>query len=221
MFGLSMRRAVVVGVTVSALVLPAIGWAQPAQAFPKGDFVFAFNYKVTATTTIKKINQTISPPPGTFKGGIDIDKGGVLSGSITLPPTSFTYAPGNLLPLVTATAQIVQAKPVTGKVNLSNFAVTATSTFNLKILSLVAATPSVPGVGALPVPLPAVNLVGKKCTTATPIVVTMKGIAHLDKASTFAGTFTIPKFKTCGAATAVLNQLIPGPGNTFSAKATP
>jgi hypothetical protein len=49
----------------------------------------------------------------------------------------------------------------------------------------------------------------------------MKGIAHLDKPSTFTGTFTIPKFKTCGLATAALNQLIPGPGNTFSATSTP
>jgi len=228
MFGSARGRLVGVFVGVAALVLPIVGSAQPARAFPKGDFVFNFAYKVKASTTIKKLNQTISPPPGTFKGGIDIDKGGVLLGHIKLPPTTFTFSEAGL-PLAKATAQIVEAKPVTGKVNLSKFFVTATSTFNLKILSVVPAAPSLSAIGGLPlpplpvppVPVPPVNLVGKTCTTEKPIVVTMTGIAHLDKPSTFKGTFTIPKFKTCGALTAVLNQLIPGPGNTFAATATP
>ena len=38
--------------------------------------------------------------------------------------------------------------------------------------------------------------------------------------STFAGTFTLPNFKTCGAATTGLNLVLPGPGNTFTATAT-
>jgi hypothetical protein len=223
MFGSARHRLVCGFVSVAALVLPIVGSAQPAQAFPKGDFVFNFAYKVKASTTIKKLNQTISPPPGTFKGGIDIDKGGVLLGHIKLPPTTFTFSEAGL-PLAKATAQIVEAKPVTGKVNLSKFFVSATSTFNLKILSVVPAAPSLSAIGGLPLPplpVPPVNLVGKTCTTEKPIVVTMTGIAHLDKPSTFKGTFTIPKFKTCGALTAVLNQLIPGPGNTFAATATP
>jgi hypothetical protein len=228
MFGSARRRLVCVSVSVAALVLPIVGSAQPAQAFPKGDFVFNFAYKVKATTVIKKLNQTITTPQGTFKGGIDIDKGGVLLGHIKLPPTSFTVNEAGL-PLATATAQIVEAKPVTGKVNLSKFFVTATSTFNLKILSIVPVTPSLTSVGGLPLPVPPlplppvppVNLVGNACTTATPIVVTMSGIADPSKPSTFKGTFTIPKFKTCGALTAVLNQVIPGPGNTFIATARP
>jgi hypothetical protein len=223
------RRLVCVSVSVAALVLPVIGTAQSAQAFPKGDFVFPFAYKVKASTTIKKLNQTISPPEGTFKGAIDIDKGGLLFGHIKLPPTTFTFSEAGI-GLATATAQIVEAKPVTGKVNLARFFVTATSTFNLRIIKVIPATPTVPlpggditGIGTLPLPVdvPPVNLVGNTCTTEKPIVVTMSGIAHLDKASTFKGTFTIPNFKTCGALTAVLNQLIPGPGNTFRATARP
>ncbi len=49
----------------------------------------------------------------------------------------------------------------------------------------------------------------------------MSRIAHIDKPSKFSGTFTIPDSKTCGALTLVLNQLIPGPGNTLSATASP
>jgi hypothetical protein len=229
MFGSARRRGVAVLVSVIALAAPVIGAAQPARAFPKGDFVFPFKYKVKASTTIKKLNQTISPPQGTFTGAIDIDKGGLLLGHIKLPPTTFTFSTAGL-PLATATAQIVEAKPVTGKVNLSKFFVTATSTFNLRILKVVPATPTVTlpgsgitGIGSLPLPIdpPPVNLVGNSCTTESPIVVTMSGIAHLDKASTFKGTFAIPNFKTCGALTVALNQLIPGPGNTFTATAKP
>ena len=225
MFGSARRRLVVGVVTIAALALPVIGTAQPAQAFPKGDFVFPFKYTINTTTTIKKLNQTISPPPGTFSGAIDIDKGGLLVGDIKLPPVSFTFAPGNLVPLATATAQIVEAKPVTGKVTLGKIIrVVATATFNLKILKVVPATPTVPGGLGLPVPIPApppVNLVGNTCTTETPISVTMSGVASFTKPSTFKGIFTIPNFKTCGVATVVLNQLIPGPGNTFTATAKP
>jgi len=230
MFGTARRRLFVVFVSIAAVVAPVVVSAQPAQAFPKGDFVFPFKYKIQTSTTIKKLNQTIKPPPGTFSGAIDIDKGGLLLGHIKLPPVSFTFTQAGI-GLATATAQIVEAKPVTGKVTLGKIIrVVATSTFNLRILKVVPATPTLPlpgggitGIGQLPLPVdvPPVNLVGNTCTTETPINVTMSGIASFTKPSTFKGTFTIPKFKTCGLLTVALNQLIPGPGNTFSATANP
>ncbi len=215
------RRRFVAAVAGFALLAPLVLTAQPASAFPKDDFVYKFSYKIVASTHVKKLNQTITPPPGRFTGGIDITAGGVLVGSIKLPPVKFTFSPAAGIPLATVTAQIVQAKPVTGNVDLGNFHVTATSTFNLRILSVVPATPTVPGVGPLPVPVPPVNLVGDSCTTEKPIVVTMSGTASLTKKSTFKGTFTIPNLKNCGALTVALNQLIPGPGNTFTATAYP
>ena len=188
-----------------AVLAPAAVMAQPASAFPKGDSVLAFSYKIKASTTIKKLNQTINTPNGTFKGEIDIDQE-KLTGSIKLPPASFTTTEAGV-GLLTATAQIVQAKPVTGTIDLSTFKVKATSVFNIRILTAYAA--GVP-----------VNLVGNNCTTATPVTVTMAGIAKLAGTSKFSGTYTIPKFKTCSVMTAVLNQLIPGPGNTFTATAS-
>jgi hypothetical protein len=195
--------------------------AQPAAAFPKGDSVFSFNYQVVATATIKKANLTMSPPPGVFKGGIDLDTG-KLKGTISLPNTTFTQSEAGV-GLVTATAAMVQTKPVTGTINLANFKVTATSTFNIRILTMYPATPTLPVKLplSLPISVPQVNLVGKSCTTSTPVTVTMSGIAHIGAASKFSGTFAIPSFKTCGVMTPVLNQEIPGPGNTFSASATP
>ena len=107
---------------------------------------------------------------------------------------------------------------MTGKINLPTLKVTSTSVFNLRITSMYAALPQLP----FPLPIPGVNLVGKNCVTESPVSVTMSGTAHLDNTpSKFSGTFSIPNFKNCAAMTTVLNQLIPGPGNTFSATVTP
>jgi hypothetical protein len=219
------RRAVAV-VSGLALLTSLLVVAQPASAakkkttkfgFPISHTVFGFNYKVIASTHIKKLDQTITTPPGgKFDGEVDFDTQ-QLRGSIKLPPVTFTFSQAGI-PLATATAQIVQAKPITGKINLNNFKVTTTSTFNMRIVSAYAATPSIPGV---PLPLPPVNLVGDQCTTERPIVVTMSGIAKIGQKSTFSGSFTIPNFKTCSVMTPVLNQLVPGPDNSFTATAKP
>ena len=83
------------------------------------------------------------------------------------------------------------------------------STFDIKVLR------------ASPALLPFVNLVGNRCTTAQPVSVTMSGTADLTGSSTFTGTYTIPKFKTCQGLTLALDVAISGPGNTFTATATP
>jgi len=222
----AVRRRAVAAISGLALVMSLVAVAQPATAavkktkfgFPTTDSVFAFNYKVIASTHIKKLNQTITTPPGgKFLGEVDFDTSR-LRGTIQLPPVKFTFSQAGV-PLANATAQIVSAKPITGTINLKTFKVTTTSTFNMRIVSAYAATPTVPVLG--PLPVPPVNLVGDKCTTETPIVVTMSGIAKIGQKSTFTGSFTIPKFKTCSVMTPILNQLVPGPGNTFSATATP
>ena len=43
----------------------------------------------------------------------------------------------------------------------------------------------------------------------------------LTAASTFTGTYAIPQLAHCGLATTALNLVVPGPGNTFTAVATP
>jgi len=49
----------------------------------------------------------------------------------------------------------------------------------------------------------------------------MSGTAVLGGASTFSGTFTMPPFKNCGLKTTAINLVLAGPGNTFTATATP
>jgi hypothetical protein len=222
------RNRLAVLIATLAALAPTALLAQPAAAFPKGDPIYMFKYKVVATTHIAKADLTISPPAGVFQGGIDLATG-QLKGSIALPDTTFTQSEAGV-GLVTATAAIVSTKPVTGHVNIGNFHVTATSTFNIHIVTMYPATPSLPTlpIPVLPLPItvppitvPPINLVGNSCTTASPISVTMSGVAHLGSPSTFKGTFTIPNFANCQAMTTVLNQEIPGPGNTFAATASP
>jgi hypothetical protein len=196
------------GMAAILVVLPLTLTAVTAPAASADSFI-PFKYNVTATTHLKKLNQTVKIPRGTFTGKIDLEKH-KLVGDITLPPATFTMSLAGVVPLVTATVQTVETKPVVGKIDFSTspFGVVATSTFNIRIVSAYAA--------GIPV-----NLVGDNCTTSKPVSVTMRGTANISQPATFSGLFTVPPLQNCGAATIALNQLIPGPGNTFTAHATP
>jgi hypothetical protein len=210
------RRALTLGVVMFTAMAPVALFAQTASAFPSGASLFAFDYKVVVTTHIKKSNQTVTNPPGVLKGAIDLDNG-KLQGSISLPPAVSTTSEAGM-PALTSTIATVSLKPVIGHVNFSTLKVTSTSVFNIRIKTMYAAVPKVLGVT---LPAPKVNLVGNSCITVAPVSVTMSGIAHLDGSpSKFSGTFSIPNFKNCGSMTNVINQQIPGGGNSFSAIAT-
>jgi hypothetical protein len=197
------RRVVLVAALLSLLVGAIL--EEPVAAAP----LFYFNYRIDATAHLKKLNQTQTIKNGTFAGYIDFGNL-TIHGSMSLPKTTIVLKEVGI-GVVTATAQIVQTKPVTGTIDISQlpFKVSATATFNIRILSVYLA--NVP-----------VNLVGDRCTTLTPAVVTMKGDANIGQPSTFSSTFTIPNFGYCGAAQSqALTAALSGPGNTFTAVATP
>jgi hypothetical protein len=171
--------------------------AQPDASLP-------FSYWINATTTLKKLKQTVTVPRGTFIGSVDFSTS-KLTGSITLPAAKTPFKVAGL-PLATATFKMTQVKPVTGTLDLGTLVVTATATVSIQIVSVT------------PVGLPSVNLVGNSCKTSTPVSVTMSG-GFSD--GTFSGTYTIPPLQNCGGATKALNLVVPGPGNTFTAVATP
>jgi hypothetical protein len=197
-------RACAVLAIPSLAFAATIATATPASA---ANPTYPFNWYINATTHLKKLDQTVKVPRGTFKGSVDLVTGR-LTGNIALPPATSTVTLAGV-GLATATFKIAQVKPVTGKVNFTTFHTTATSVFNIKVTKVS------------PVLLPSVNLVGDSCTTSKPVTVTMSGTASLTAASTFRGTYTIPPLKDCGATTVALNQLVPGPGNTFTAVASP
>jgi len=204
------RRAMALAAFTVALCPLALD-AHTAGAFPAGDPVFSFTYNVDATTHIERSDQTIEVDGGSFTGGIDLNTL-QLEGAIVLPPTSFTFKLAGTVPLVTATAAIVPTAPVTGMLgsdDAGNLDLTATTVFNIRITDLHAEGTHV-------------NLVGDSCTTASPITLTMSGEVDFGGPSTMSGTFTIPPFRNCGLATTpALDLTISGPGNTFTATATP
>ena len=191
---------------IAVLAVMAISPLAIQSASADSSELYRFDYLVNATTTLKKLNQTITVPQGTFKGVIDFGTGNLI-GDIKLPPATFTFSLVGI-GLVTATAKIIPIKHTHGTVDLNDFYVSATSSFNIAItdMHLTGTTK---------------NLVGTACTTASPITVTMVGPASFGGPSTFSGTFVMQKLKTCGLPTTALNLLMPGPGNTFTAVATP
>jgi hypothetical protein len=202
------RRLALIVFVVTAFSSLALD-ARAASAFSPDDAIYPFAYTINASTHLKKLDQTITVPPGTFIGGIDLDDS-TLQGDIKLPAAKFTFKLAGVVGLVTATAKIVETKHVTGTVDFGTFPfqVVATATFNIRIISAYA--------GIVPI-----NLVGDYCVTSTPVSVTMKSFATLSGSGPLSGVYTIPPLKNCGTATTALNLVIPGPGNTFNATATP
>lgn len=169
------------------------------------------DWTVNASTHLAKLNQTVTVPPGTFVGSINLSTGH-LEGNLSLPPATTTIRLAGLVPLATATFAITEAAPITGQVNFSTFNVSAVASFNIHV---VRATPLGPPLG-LPV-----NLVGNECQTSVPVTVKMAGKASLTGPSTFQSTYTIPPLAHCGLATVALNLLVAGGGNTFTATFAP
>jgi hypothetical protein len=204
------RRAM--GVVVIAVALcPLLLDSHAAGAYSASDQIFPFSYTVDATTHVKKFDQTIKVPGGSFVGGIDLYDGS-LQGVLTLPTTQFTFTLVGV-GLVTATAKIVPTQPVTGMVDFShlpNLPLTATAVFNIRITDAHATGTNI-------------NLVAPFCKTATPVSVTLSAVANLGGPTSMSGEFTIPPFVACGnpVTTDALTLAISGPGNTFSASATP
>jgi hypothetical protein len=197
----------------------------PTRPAAAEDALLAFAYRVDATTHLQKLNQDVVVKNGRFTGDVSLITGN-LQGSLTLPKTTATITlasqgvsgvPLSQIPLLTVTAKIEPTAPVTGNVDLHTFIATSTATFHIRILSMYAG-PNFNPFSLLP---PRENLVGDNCRTSVPMSVTMSGEAAPFAPVDFTGTFEIPPFENCENATPLLNQLIPGPGNTFTAHAEP
>jgi len=103
---------------------------------------------------------------------------------------------------------MVPIGPVTGVLKLAKGKVKVISVFNIDILY----------VHPLGIPI---NVVGGDCATAMPIALPIKGPINLAGSSTFSGIYTIPDFRHCELNTLLINALIPGPNNTFTAVFSP
>jgi hypothetical protein len=189
------------------VALAMVGAAFTAFAPAASAGTIELHWNVNATTHIAKSDSDVNVTGGRFDGTINTDTG-ALSGAMSLPETTLTM---NLLGAIPAADVTVKISPVgrtTGHVDFATFFVTTKSVFNIRVTKVVPHGTDQ-------------NIVGDKCKTETPITIRLGGVAALDKPSSFSGTFTIPEFADCQLFEVLINQLIPGPGNTFTATFAP
>lgn len=193
------------GLVALFLVLVTSASFLHTPAASAADVILPIQWNIDASTHIKSIGMDVVVPRGTFTGEINLTTGD-LTGSISLPPATQDIKLFGFK-LASATFAMAPAGPITGKVNLATMDVTVNAAFNFKISK---ASLSI---------APWLNLVSPRCTGVTPVSVSMAGKVDLTGAAqTFSSTYTIPKFKDCGfLVTPILNLVIPGPGNTFTA----
>ncbi len=161
-------------------------------------------YKVSGSTFLKSPNFTLALGPGTLSATLDAATG-KLKANLSLPDATGSFKQFGIVP-VTATTQLINDGPTTGKVNLKTGAIKTTSKITMRIVSLTVAGLSIP--------------VGSSCETSTPVVVPLASQPKFNilKGGSLAGTYSIPDFSNCGLATLLINVTIPGSGNTITFK---
>jgi hypothetical protein len=161
-------------------------------------------YKVTGSTYIKAPNFTLSLGPGKLSSTVNTSTG-KLTATLSMPNATGSFDQLGIIP-VTSTTQFINDGPTTGKLNTKTGAVRTKSKITLRIVSLIVAGINVP--------------VGNSCQTKDPVVVRLASEPGFNALTggTVAGTYTIGDFSHCGLATVLINQTIPGTGNTITLK---
>jgi hypothetical protein len=193
----------VLGTAVALLAAAAVS----VPAASAADVVLPFtNYKVAGSLTVKKLNQSITLPPGsTFNGQANITQQ-KLTGDVFIPEFTSTV---RVLGIPTqVTTKLEQVQPVQGTVTVDpDFTVhlrsTTTAVLRIKRLRL----------GLLSVPT--------TCRTAEPLVLTLNYDGPLVYPLAFDGTTTIPRLTGCGLLGPTLGTLLSGPGNPYHVTIAP
>ena len=139
---------------------------------------------------------------------------GTFTGALPLPPAASSFKIDGLIP-VTATVNFVPKGKVTGSLKVAHKRISVTSKAK-DFLRLSDVT--VAGID---------QMVGDSCQTVDPVSLSVatpaKTSFDLNKGGTLTGKFTIGDFANCGSNPitagindALINQLVPGSGNTIS-----
>jgi hypothetical protein len=200
----ALRRALAAFGVVCALAGASVATAPASGADPD----IPINQTLDVTTHLKKLNQDIQTNGGSLTGTLDLGNGDFV-GDLTLPPSETTLPLAGIVPLAAVGTEVVPTGQITGHVDLATSTITTTSSFHLRIRYV------------RPLGLP-LNLVGNRCQTSRPITLTTSGTIDLaTQAGTLSGEFAIPPLQNCGLITPLLNPLVTGEGNTFTASVRP
>lgn len=188
---------------LSAVVALVIALASFSAAPAGASTVIPIHWKVNASTHLKSLNMDVAIPEGTFDGEVDLATGN-LTGNLNLPPATKTIKLFGT-PVASTTFAMSQNGPITGHVDLATMTVTVNSSFNFSIKNASLSF------------LPWWNIVGNSCRGTSPVNVSMTGPVNLTGDSTFTANYALPKLTGCGFATPLMNLIVPGGGNTFTA----
>jgi hypothetical protein len=157
-------------------------------------------YDVDGSTTIAKLDSDLPLGPGTLAAELDLLSGD-FTADLDLPRSTGSFTLFNLLP-AKATVELTQQGRTTG--TLADGTVTARSSVvigltDVRVLGVPVVTPT------------------HRCRTTTPADIGLTSGPGFDPIAggTLSGTYTIPRFESCGLVTPVVNSSIPGPGNTI------
>lgn len=200
------RTRILLAVGAAVALLAATAPAASAAAKP-----LKVTYQAKGTSTVAKTGSSVTLGPATLSISLKAD--GSFTATLPLPPTQTSFKAFGLLP-TTATVTFVPKGKVTGALKVGKHTVVTSTAKDYLRLSDVT-------VGGLD------QGVGDSCQTVDPVVLTVatpKGKSFdLDKGGSLKGTFPIGKFANCGTNpvtgalnTLLINQLVPGDGNTVT-----
>ena len=171
------------------------------------DVIIPIRWEVDVSTHIQSLDMDVTVPTGTFDGQVNLTTG-ELTGDLDLPPATQTISLFGI-PLASATFAMDAAGPITGQIDPATQTVTVDASFTFAITRASLSF------------LPRLNIIGSRCRGAEPISQTLTGPIDLTGPSTFSSTYTLPRLRDCGLFTPLLNWIIPGGGNTFTATFAP
>jgi hypothetical protein len=191
-----LRRAV----AGTAAGLLAVAGALTSIAAAPADTTATLRYPVKGTTHIATPNADVPLGPGHLAATADLNTGAIKA-ALKLPDATGSFNELGLVP-VTATVKLINDGPTTGTLNRNTGAVTTTSKIRMRIVDLKVAGVDTP--------------VGNACQTVSPVSVTVSSQPGFNilKGGNLAGTYTIPQFANCSLETLLINQTVPGAGNT-------
>ncbi|WP_199440016.1 DUF6801 domain-containing protein [Umezawaea beigongshangensis] len=157
-------------------------------------------YDVGGSTRIAKLNSDLPLGPGTLAAELDLLSGN-FTADLDLPESTGSFTLFNLLP-ARATVEMTPLGRTTG--TLADGAVTARSSVvigltDVRVLGVQVVKPT------------------HRCRTTAPADIGLTSAPGFDPITggTLSGTYTIPRFESCGLVTPIVNSSIPGSGNTI------
>ena len=190
-----LRALAATGAAAALVSIPAVAHAVTLDV----------TYDAVGTSYIASTDSTISLSSTQLHTTIDADTGAI-TGSMPLEGTQTEFEVAGFIP-VSAQVNFIEAAPITGTLNRVGRTTTVTTeaSYFIRLSNIkIAGFPTFNGFG--------------RCQTEDPVSIpanTPEGeVFNITTGGSLEGAFSIGDFENCGFNTWLINQIIPGDGNT-------